>query len=295
MSEKRDLVAISSDINYLDPARQVVANLYYNAHWKGDILLLAHEVPESALGWFRERGVLIKHVDHLFYNGHLPAATFSRYFLFTEEYKKWRSVVFLDVDIIVRSSIDHLCTLPGFNAVLGYKSTIRENFVREKAPELYDELEALYDLDAPAFNGGVLSWSTDIITSETFGELCRMTERYLPASRFANQGLLNLCFYKQWHQLPAVYNAYYPTNLRNEELMANAIILHFNGKKQKPWMEGNVFHERFYAEWHRNLLLADQIRDVTTPVSERVEQTRRLSRSALSHFTQVEAPVAGGF
>ena len=295
MNQRRNLVAISSDINYLEPAKQVISNLYFNAHWQGDILLLAHEVPDEALGWFKERGVLIKHVDHLFYNGHLPAATFSRYFLFTEEFKRWRTIIFLDVDILVRSPIDHLCTLPGFNAVLGYKSTIRENFVREKAPDLYEELELLYDLDAPAFNGGVLAWNTDIITGDTFSELCRVTERYLPASRFANQGLLNLCFYKRWNQLSPVYNAFYPNNLKDEELMDNAIILHFNGKKQKPWMEGNAFFDRFGAEWQRNLKRADQIRNVSEPLARRLDDAMARVWSGLSQFSRVEAPAAGGF
>lgn len=295
MKQKRDLIALSSDINYLEPARQVISNLYFNARWRGDILLLAHEVPDSELGWFRERGVIIKHVDHLFYNGHLPAATFSRYFLFTEEFKRWRSIVFLDVDIIVKSPIDALCAMPGFNAVLGYKSTIRENFVREKAPDLYEELELLYDLDAPAFNGGVLAWNTDIITSETFSDLCRVTERYLPASRFANQGLLNLCFYKRWNQLPAVYNAFYPNNLKDEDLMNNAIILHFNGKKQKPWMEGNVFHERFYAEWHRNLKRADTIRHVSEPLDVRLDDEMARVWAGLSRYDQPRAMAMPGF
>ena len=49
-----------ADKNYIDQAKQLFSSVYWNAGWKGDYMLLAHEVPEKDLNWFREKGILVK-------------------------------------------------------------------------------------------------------------------------------------------------------------------------------------------------------------------------------------------
>jgi hypothetical protein len=47
------LVAIA-DANHIDQAKQLFSSVYFNAGWKGDYMLMAHEIPEKELLWFRD-------------------------------------------------------------------------------------------------------------------------------------------------------------------------------------------------------------------------------------------------
>ncbi|MDP8985395.1 MAG: glycosyltransferase [Pseudomonadota bacterium] len=277
-SPKNDaVIALSMNAGYTAQARQVLAGLHHHARWRGDYLLLCHDVPQQELEWFSSRGVHIEHVPELFCNDHLPAVTFSRYVLFRESVRAcWRTVIFLDLDILVRGEISALTRLNRIGAVRGYKSTIRLNFVREKGPELYARLDREFDLDLPAFNGGVMAFPTAMIAPDTFDRLCELTEQYLPISRFANQGLLNLLFRGCWTELSPIYNAYVPTYIdrAGKLLRQDARIIHFNGRDMKPWDASSVSYPQFSAEWSANLRAAEDIayfsqcEDATEPEPE---------------------------
>jgi hypothetical protein len=58
VTEERHLLATLADEAFLDQARQLFSSVYWKARWRGDYLLLAHEIPEGKLAWFRERGIL---------------------------------------------------------------------------------------------------------------------------------------------------------------------------------------------------------------------------------------------
>lgn len=254
-STRNAVVAVSMDGGYGDQARQVLAALHHRAGWAGDYMLLCHDVPGHEIEWFSRRGVHVVEVPHLFCNDHLPAVTFSRYTLFKESVRHWKHVVFLDLDMIVRGPLSALTGLSQLGAVRGYKSTIRENFVREKDPALFDALEREFDLDLPAFNGGMMAYPTSVIGPDTFERVCELTRRFLPISRFANQGLLNLLFHGAWTQLSPAYNAYVPTYLGRDGalLLPEARILHFNGRDMKPWDPRSASYARFSGEWQSNL------------------------------------------
>ena len=39
-----------ADENYIDQAKQLFSSVYWNSGWKGDYMLLAHNIPESKGG-----------------------------------------------------------------------------------------------------------------------------------------------------------------------------------------------------------------------------------------------------
>lgn len=255
------VIAVSMDAGYGDQARQVLASLHHQAGWTGDYLLLCHDVPRHEIQWFERRGVLIEQVPELFRNDHLPPVTFSRYMLFRDTVHRWKTVIFMDLDMIVRGDLCELTRLPRLGAVQGYKATVGQNFVREKDPALFDQLANEFDLDQPAFNGGLMAFPTHVIQPDSFDRVCELTRRYLPISRFANQGLLNLLFHGAWTPLSPIYNAYVPTYLGRDGslLLPEARILHFNGRTMKPWDEGSVTYPLFADEWKANLRAAESI------------------------------------
>lgn len=61
-TKHHDAVLITlADENFIEQAKQLFSSVYHNAGWSEDYMLLAHNIPEMKLKWFRERGILIKH------------------------------------------------------------------------------------------------------------------------------------------------------------------------------------------------------------------------------------------
>src|SRR4030042_4797413 len=118
---KKDLLVTLADKNYMNQAKALFSSVDWNAGWKGDYMLLSHDIPEKELKWFRDKGILVKKCKPL-YNKKIgvtevrPPVVASKFYLFTPEFKKWKNIIFLEGDIIVRASLDKLTQLNGFYA-----------------------------------------------------------------------------------------------------------------------------------------------------------------------------------
>ena len=55
MENKKDLLVTLADRNYINQVKQLFSSVYWNAGWKGDYMLLTHEIPEKDLKWFRTK------------------------------------------------------------------------------------------------------------------------------------------------------------------------------------------------------------------------------------------------
>ena len=89
---KKNLLVTLADENYLERAKQLFSSVYWNAGWKGDYMLLAHEVPEEKLKWFRDKGILVKKCKAI-YNKEIvgwPTMVLSKFYLFTPYFKRWK-------------------------------------------------------------------------------------------------------------------------------------------------------------------------------------------------------------
>jgi lipopolysaccharide biosynthesis glycosyltransferase len=282
---KRDLLVTLADGNYVDQAKQLFSSVYWNAGWKGDYMLLAYDLPESKLKWFRDKGILarkceaILKVSHVISEYHLNLL-FSKFYLFTPEFKRWKNLLFLDGDIIVRGSLDALTEVKGFAAVAvcnGSGLYLKKNFRKSDGTNkgLFEELKNRYDLNRPAFNAGVLAFNTDIITKDDLRKIKDTFLYFKDVIKFqAEEKVLNLYFYDKWQELPAVYNVcpgyevFYsgcgPHTLKG-------IVSHVysrvaegkpcdGGSTCKPWNGKSPF----YAEWKSNFEKADMI-DLANP------------------------------
>jgi len=265
---KKALLVTLADKNYIDQAKQLFSSVYFNAGWRGDYMLLAHEIPTEKLKWFRDKGILIKKCEALYkgHTGRLPLAVLSKFYMFTPEFKKWGNVVYLDADMIVRASLDNLLRLKGFAAVAEhYKLKGQFRGLREHNKRLFDRLKKNFKLNRPSFNTSLMAFSTDVIKKDTFSELKRLFMLYkeLHSDMVGEQPSLNLLFYEKWKKLPYFYIAhpegikqYY--RIKNEKV--KAIAMHF--ACQHPWNPNNYY----YQEWKHNLDKAEQI-DLKNPRS----------------------------
>ena len=260
-SESKHLLVTLADRNFLNQARQLFSSVYWHAGWQGDYMLLAHDVPEKELDWFRNKGILIYNCSPLdsgmIANDSLPATVLAKFYLFTEYFRQWKKVIFLDADIIVRASLDKLTLATGLSVASDmFQGTLRQQFEPRASGRLFAELEQAYKLDIPSFNSGVLAFNTDIITADLFPQLVELYKRFGALSLYGEQGVINLAFYGRWNRISKMYNfTLYDCDIfKVKRGDLRAIMIHFIGQ-EKPWIPGNPF----YQLWWKNLALAENI------------------------------------
>lgn len=129
---------------------------------------------------------------------------------FRDNYKK---CFYIDVGAQIFKPLDKLinldCTgklLTHSNAYPEYKEgdKLYTQFDKVIYPELYEELNTLYDLNVDHFQATVMLYDTAIIEDDTFDTLWRLAYRYV--NSIANeQAIMNLyygCMKHKWEQLP---------------------------------------------------------------------------------------------
>ncbi|MFA5323665.1 MAG: glycosyltransferase, partial [Smithella sp.] len=267
---KRDLLVTLADGNYIEQAKQLFSSVYWKAGWKGDYMLLAYNIPERDLIWFRNKGILVRECEPILTEskntiGHAPLTTLCKFYLFTPEFKKWKNVVFLDGDIIVRGALDTLAEVKGFSAVgiLNiFTPLLRGQFNSRNSgnQHLFKELESKCDLRRPAFNSGVMAFCTDIIFADDFQNIKKTFFHFKDILHISEETVLNIYFYDKWQELSQVYNIcpsyeMYLSGCAPADLKGIVLHTYSNFPGGKPWNPKSPL----YSEWKSNLDKAGMI------------------------------------
>jgi len=282
---KKNLLVTLSDEVYLDGAKQLFSSVYHNAGWKGDYMLLSLGIPEKKLQWFRKKGILVKRCEMLYDDliinisdrekakWHILLLT--KFHLFTPYFKKWRKVIYLDADIIVRASLDELIKVKGFAAIINNRYKLKNQFNNNENRLMYKHLKGNYDLNEKSFNAGVFTFNTDIINKDSFSRLKNLFLTYKDISLYGDQGILNLFFYNKWRKLPIVYNLQ-ESFFKNKDKI-RPIISHFI--EHDAW----DLDPPFRKEWENNLKKAELIDLKNIPNARRWtrEEIRSYSRKIM--------------
>lgn len=265
---KKNLLVTLANPAYLNAAKQLFASVYLNAGWTGDYLLLAQDLDPRDLNWFRSRGILVYVCQAITSSTFALAGqndcTYSKFHLFKEDFKQWQTVIFLDADIIVRSSLDSLIYPDGLSVAGHYRLSEQFKSARTLAPKdkiSFQQLAKAYSLQASTFNAGVMVFNSDLIKAGDFEKLLKLLDQYKNIQLRQDQTILNLFFYQNFNTLPDYYNSwpdYLIKVLKIKPQDIEAPILHFMSN-HKPWLSTSPF----YQEWLANLKQAEQI-DFTT-------------------------------
>ena len=266
---RKDVLVTLADENYVEQAKQLFSSVYWNSGWKGDYLLLSNGISDDDLEWFIKKGIIVRKIDSLVDKGFSKfwsRIVYDKFYLFQDYFKKWRKIVFLDSDIIVRGSLNKLLSVRGIGGVKLFYDNKLKNFLwnsgmegervfidKEKMASYkiqVRKLNKIYDLNKSAFNSGLLVIDSNIIGDEVFNGLKKYLNDYGIASK-ADDGILSLYFYDKWEELPYIYNVC-PNLLRGIEF--NGVVMHFV-HKPKPWEKMSDY----YGEWVDNLENAEKI------------------------------------
>lgn len=251
------LVALA-DRAYLDQAKQLFAAAHYKAGWKGDYLLLAHDMSREDLGWFETKGILTLECHPLVGPNWSKGdrVTASKCYLFSRQMKQWRNVVYLDVDVLLRGSLEGLTSVQGFNACHSMWQSVRDNFLpfEKLDPLIVDRIQREVDLTRDAFNSGVMAFETSIVEGDTMDGVLQRFIEYAPLSLFGGDQLPLNIYFNGWNRLPAVYNRIVQEDRDTRDAaMHEALAVHVVRFGQGPWNPGSVFFE----EWRKNLQMAE--------------------------------------
>jgi lipopolysaccharide biosynthesis glycosyltransferase len=269
------LVTLATE-DRLDWAKQLFAGAYFKGGWQGDYMLLAYELPENKLDWFRNKGILIKNCQKLsdkkVVNFH--SCVLNKFTPFTPEFRRWDNVVFIDSDIFIEASIRDLAEVDGFAACADYYYKLNSEIINPKYKTENEEygprqeflskrIRQKYDLERFAFNSGVMAFSTDIIEDNMLESLVELFAEYGDVCAKGDQSILNLFFYNKWKKLPVAYNVpfnYYVEKLHIKPEKIRGIMFHVWHRKPKD------LGDFFYEEMKQNISRFELI-DIDHPKS----------------------------
>jgi lipopolysaccharide biosynthesis glycosyltransferase len=308
---KKNLLVTLSDENYIDQAKQFFSSAYWNAGWKGDYMLLSHEIPEEKLKWFRKKGILIKKCKP-FYDKKIvgyPLTVLSKFYLFTPYFKKWKNIIYLDADMVVGASLDELTEIKGFAAVKGLNHISRlfmssiEIKIREIDKKVLIKLRENYNLIQPGFSSCAMIFSTDLIKKDIFLRLKELFQTYKEIM-YGDEAIMNLLFYKKWIKLHKIYNidSYSLNNLKNiKSGKLKGMIFHFGKRSTNK-------KDYFYKEWKANINKAELINLKKIPAAkkfskeeiqnfqklvEKNEVSLKMTLAQIRHFTEKTIGLVG--
>jgi lipopolysaccharide biosynthesis glycosyltransferase len=297
---KKNLLVTLADSNYVDQAKQLFSGAYFNAGWKGDMMLLAYRISAEELRWFKEKGILIYECDDIHIKSQMPGkwppVVLHKFHLLKPYFKQWDTIVFLDTDIIIRSSLDALIRVREFSAVQCHSRLSAEFlgglsiFLRNLNRNLLPEIKRNYSMRNPAFNSGMFAFPSDIIRESSFDELVGLQEKFGSISTGGEEAAFNL-YFNDWKKLPEIYNVFpdlllATTHIKPDQIQG--IILHFT--LHKPWVPGHAF----YDEWKANYDKADgigSIRNIGKPIEVPAISLAMHGRKSLAKLIRYYTPV----
>lgn len=255
-----NLLVTLADKNYLDFAKQLFSSAYFNSGWSGDYMLLAHEIPDEDLKWFKDKGIIIRKCQPIdgVDTGRWPKTILSKLYLFTTDFKKWQKIIYLDADLIIEAPLDNILKVKKIAGLRNYHHCplkLKDYFLNHKNKTEIKEFKKNYQLNKYVYSSIVMVFDSKIIHNETFYNLLKIIKNnHYHISLGPDEKALNLLFSGDWQQLPMIYgiNLEIMENLNISKLTGAIINFHFYNK---PLDHFNYFYQR----WKKNLNLADEI------------------------------------
>jgi len=240
---------------YLTWAKQLFSSIYFNTLWNGDYLLLTSE--EQFVEEFVQKHILVKRIfpyiqEWANTRNHILS---SKMCLFSDEFKKWDHVIFIDSDCMVVGDIQLLLDVKRLGAISGkFAPYIKSRFEKKYKPYISPT--------SPSFNGGLFSIKTSILGD---GMDMRMIKKFDQSKHVFKaqtiENLLNFYFEDEWEELPGIYNLFHIRENQNILKSSDVRVIHFIGDQlSNPKLPS--LKENLLKEWKTNLHKFSKIRSI---------------------------------
>lgn len=220
----------------------------------------------------------ISELDFLHSAGMLPGGRHTSHFtyarlLLAEILPQLDDVLYLDVDTMVRGSLDSLLSWDLRHPV----GAVQE--LHHRGARLFGSSRA------PYFNAGVLRMSLERLRQERMWDQAQQLMKARNDLTYEDQDVLNLLFINRFDSLPLTYNVFHKLAAKHSDLavMHDPVIVHFNGPV-KPWTPtpgDPASNLPFAREWRREYsAYIGAAAPPASPIAERrvVEHPRTTNR-----------------
>lgn len=170
---------------------------------------------------------------------HLSVATYYRLFLPVLLPDDIKSVLYLDVDVLIWGCL---------NDLFAYFDRAEICAVDHFSPE--DEVRMWGAKGGTYFNAGVLIFNLDLMRKrEVLKAFENILDRDKGRIRWHDQDVLNIAYQDKWERMPYIYNLTRSAAEKGLDKIEAPVIVHFDGWK-KPWLQ---WVDRPYANEWRDL------------------------------------------
>lgn len=161
---------------------------------------------------------------------------YHKFYCFHEYFKEnYKKCLYLDVGMQIFKPLDKIINLDCENKILAhsdayptYEYKLSDQFDNIIFPELFEELNKIYNLNIDYFQATMFLYDTEIISDDTFDTLVRLSNIYVN-SKTNDQAILNIyfnCLLKKWKQIKIKDNeTYYYDFYKRFDLIENDYIM----------------------------------------------------------------------
>lgn len=226
MKQKYVLV-LAADSNYTNQAKALISSAVSQGKWKHDICIITDGLSGDQIKEFSDKGIYIKE----------NAANLNNYYIkfniFSEYFKQWDKVLYVDCDILFSGDInclmdinlDFMCEKE-LQRGKGYPTG--NYFNKPLDPQLYEKIDKEYDLNQDSFNSCCILYNTNILKSgdKTFDDIAELKSELDLINTHnggggTDQPILNLYFQNIWKEFPDSMVTYWQRECNT------SLILHF--------------------------------------------------------------------
>ena len=226
MKEKYILV-LAADSNYINQAKALISSAVSQGKWKHDICIITDGLSGDQIKEFSDKGIYIKENAANLNNYYIKINIFSEYF------KQWDKVLYVDCDILFSGDInclmdinlDFMCEKE-LQRGKGYPTG--NYFNKPLDPQLYEKIDKEYDLNQDSFNSCCILYNTNILKSgdKTFDDIAELKSELDLINTHnggggTDQPILNLYFQNIWKEFPDSMVTYWQRECNT------SLILHF--------------------------------------------------------------------
>ena len=195
------VLALACDQKYINEAKALIGSAIRQGQWKYDICVIANGLNKDEVKEFEDVGVFVKVVGDSEHSYHI------KYHLFTEYFKKWEKVLYVDCDIMFSNDINFIMDFDSKIFCDGEANRVSDFFEPERNLSVFEEMSKKYDVNKFGFNSGCMLFKTSLINEKTFNLLHDLREKYSSINYHTgiegggDQPILNL-FFNDWTQFP---------------------------------------------------------------------------------------------
>lgn len=304
-----EAIVLCSDAGQIERVKPLVSSIVNGGEWDGDIILIT-DVYNLSIWELKQKGVIVVRIDPDRYdkifnfkderNGKHPVGSLYRLLMFFfDTFKRWKQVLYLDIDTIVVNKIDfppvdllgaspEYCDGDHIHSVCFCRNSIPpgkydycnvrfESDIREEDRLISKHIFGHVFMEVK-FNSGLIKLNPSAITEDIKRRILSISHSYSRFLVYPDQPILNMVFWKSWTDMGYDFGTQHWILEKNSERYLAQPIHHPYGLFYKPWDPDC----RWHSHWKR---FRDQFVVTKVKCSPEIEELNSSFKRDMSKYS----------